>query len=313
VAGDRHAVAARPDLVVVGSISSDRITNASGQTRKTAGGAGLYAALGAATVGVRPTMAGVVSDDVPETVVAALARWADVAGLRRIPGRRLRFEITYSASGHADYRVDDASAEELISPQGVLEAYPALQAAHLCPTGTARVQADLAEALRRQTGGEGIFLSATLFGGRILAEPGRMADLARLVDVLVCSAQEAQLLTGAVSLAGAIGALIPAGRRPAIVCVTDGARGCYLLRRGRPPLTMAACPAEETDPTGAGESFAGALAARLVAGAGPVPAARAGARAAAVTVTGWGAEALFAASPPGERPPGRPRDVRWPA
>jgi ribokinase len=265
-------VAACPDLVVVGSISSDRITSASGQTRETAGGAGLYAGLGAATAGVRPATAGIVSDDVPDAVTAALAGRADVAGLRRIPGRRLRFEITYDASGRACYRVDDASAEELISPQSVLEAYPALRAVHLCPTGTARAQADLAEALRRQPGGEGIFLSATLFGGRILAEPSRMADLVRLVDVLVCSAQEALLLTGAASLAGAIGTLIPAGQRPAVVCVTDGARGCYLLRRGRPPLAMAACPAEVADPTGAGESFAGALAARLVAGAGPPPA-----------------------------------------
>jgi sugar/nucleoside kinase (ribokinase family) len=73
VAGDAATVTAAPDLVVVGSISSDRITIASGQTREVAGGAGLYAVLGAAAAGIRPGLAGIVSDDIPDGIVARLA------------------------------------------------------------------------------------------------------------------------------------------------------------------------------------------------------------------------------------------------
>lgn len=309
MAGDRTFAAAVPDLVVVGSVSSDRITSASGQTRESAGGAGLYAGLGAAVAGTRPGIAGIVSEDVPAVIITRLARRADVTGLRRIPGRRLRFEITYDTVGQAHYRIDDARCEELISPQSVLDAYPELRAAHLCPTGTASAQIDLAEALRSQPRGESAFLSVTTFRGRILAEPRRTADLVRLADALVCSAEDAMLLTGAPSLAEAIGVLTPEARRPAVVCVTDAGRGCYLLRHGHPPLAIAACPAEVADPTGAGESFAGAFAACLVAGADPAPAARAAASVAAVAVAGWGPEALFTVSP-GERPVWCPPDVR---
>lgn len=312
MADDRACVAACPDLVVVGSISSDRITSASGQTRECAGGAGLYAGLGAAAAGTRPGMAGIVSDDVPGAVITRLAVRADVTGLRRIRGRRLRFEITYDPAGQAHYRVDDACCEELISSQSVLGAYPSLRAAHLCPTGTAGAQVDLAKALRGRPGGEETFLSVTTFRRRILAEPRRMADLVCLADAVVCSAEDATLLTGAASLAEAIGVLTPASRRPAVVCVTDGGRGCHLLRRGRPPLAIAACPAEAADPTGAGESFAGAFAARVVAGADPVSAARAAASVAAIAVAGWGPEALLTVPP--EKPPAWcPPDVRRPA
>jgi ribokinase len=311
VAGDLPGVIAGPDLVVVGSISSDRITVA-GQARETAGGAGLYAGLGAAAAGVRPGIAGIVSDDIPDATLTRLAVLADVGGLRRVPGRRVRFEISYDDAGQARYSVDDARCEELISPPTVMAAYPALRAAHLCPTGTARTQVDIAAALRRQAGGQRIFLSATTFRGRILVEPGRMRGLVSLVDALVCSAEDAMLLTGAGSLAEAVSALAPCGQRPGIVCVTDAGRGLRLLRRGHAPLLIEACLAEVADPTGAGESFAGAFAARLAVGDDPPTAARAAASVAAVTVTGWGPEALLAAVP-GELPARRDQYLRRPA
>ena len=87
MAGEQQAAAASPALVVVGSISRDRITSASGQTHETAGGAGLYAGLGAVAAGIRPAMAGIVSDDLPGTIIDALSVRADVTGLRRVRGR----------------------------------------------------------------------------------------------------------------------------------------------------------------------------------------------------------------------------------
>jgi sugar/nucleoside kinase (ribokinase family) len=298
VADDLPAVACR-DLVVIGSVSRDRITSASGQTRETAGGAGLYAGLGAAAAGAWPSMVGIVSDDLPRPLIETLAGRADVTGLRRAPGRRLRFDITYDEAGQATYRVDDAQAEELISLQSVLYAYPGLRAAHLCPTGAPHTQPDLARALRARPGGEALFLSATMFRGRIRAAPGEMAELVCLLDVLVCSAEDALLLTGAANLADAIKMLTPGGPRPGLVCVTDAGQGAHLLRPGRTPLAISACPAELTDPTGAGESFAGAFAARLVAADDPVSAARIAASVAAVTVSGWGPEELLALKPGG--------------
>ena len=66
------------------------------------------------------------------------------------------------------------------------------------------------------------------------------------------AAEDALLLAGTASLRDAIGALTPAGPRPGVVCVTDAGRGAYLLRPGCLPLVIPACPADVTDPTGAG-------------------------------------------------------------
>jgi ribokinase len=85
-----------------------------------------------------------------------------------------------------------------------------------------------------------------------------------------------------------------------LVVVTDAGRGAYLLRRACTPLRIEAYPARVTDPTGAGESFAGALAARVAVGDEPASAAGAAARVASAAVAGWGPEALFASARPEE-------------
>jgi sugar/nucleoside kinase (ribokinase family) len=95
--------------------------------------------------------------------------------------------------------------------------------------------------------------------------------------------------------------------------VTDAGRGACLLRGARPPLAIEACPADVADPTGAGESFAGALAARLLAGDDPASAAGAAARVAAVAIAGWGPEALFAIEPLEESSASWRPSVRRPA
>lgn len=295
MAADALDGVAAPELLVVGSISADRITVASGETRERPGGAGLYAALGAAATGARPGIAGIVSDDVPEAVIARLSGRVDTSGLLRIPGQRLRFDITYDTDSRAHYRVDDAAAEALMTPDLVLCRCPGLRAAHLCPTGAAGTQADLAAAVRAGPGGGGVFLSATTFRNRILAEPAHVNRLVEMLDVLVCSAEDACLLAGTAELGAALRALIPAAQRPRLVCVTDGRQGAYVLRQGQPPGAVRARRARLADPTGAGESFAGALAARLAAGCDPVAAASTAARVAAITVTGWGPDSLFAA------------------
>jgi len=281
------------DLFVVGSVSDDQLTNAAGQTHQTMGGAGLYAALGAAAAGATVRISGLISDDLPPEAVAVLP--IDTTTLVRVPGRRVHFDISYDIAEHATYRTDEADAEELITQQTVLAAAGQVHAAHLCPTGCARTQADVAVALRDR----GWWLSATTFGDRIRSQPRQVRRLISLLDVLVCSAADALLLTGAVSLPEALRALTPGqADGPRIVCVTDGSHGAHLLLSGRSPAAIPALPVNLIDPTGAGESFAGALAARLHhAGVSPATvtsAAEAAARIAATTVTGWGPQALIA-------------------
>lgn len=73
------------------------------------------------------------------------------------------------------------------------------------------------------------------------------------------------------------------------VAVTQGPDGVLLSAAGEPPVTIPALPAPEiVDQTGAGDAFAGTLAARLARGE-PFPAAvRAGMAAAAISLSGQG-------------------------
>lgn len=76
-----------------------------------------------------------------------------------------------------------------------------------------------------------------------------------------------------------------------IVVVTHGAAGADLFVDGR-THHVSACPADEVDPTGAGDVFATAFLIALAQGQDPLAAARHGAACAAVVVEGVGPSAL---------------------
>ncbi len=116
--------------------------------------------------------------------------------------------------------------------------------------------------------------------------------------MLVCNAEEARLLTEQASLHGAldaIGAVIRARDHASAMCVTDGAGGEYLMTIAG-ALLVASYPTSVVDPTGADETFAGALMAAHLAGAGLAQAMVTG-TAASLAVEGIGPNRLFAATP----------------
>ena len=100
-------------------------------------------------------------------------------------------------------------------------------------------------------------------GGQVVLRPPAPAAIAAL-DVLKASREEAEVLD------------VPALRRRLTVIVTDGPRGCAVLRRDS-ELGVAAYPAEEKDATGAGDCFLAGVAAGLARGLPIEEAARLGA------------------------------------
>ncbi|HET7787465.1 MAG TPA: PfkB family carbohydrate kinase [Myxococcales bacterium] len=99
--------------------------------------------------------------------------------------------------------------------------------------------------------------------GELTLRPADPAALETL-DCLKASRQEAALID------------VQALRRRMTVLVTDGARGCDVLGRDL-EVHVAAFPAQEKDPTGAGDRFLAGFAAALLRGNDPVAAARLGA------------------------------------
>jgi sugar/nucleoside kinase (ribokinase family) len=122
------------------------------------------------------------------------------------------------------------------------------------------------------------------------ADPAAVLACARLADVFLPNAEELLRLTGATSLAAAIG--IAASWGPPVV-VKRGASGAIVAgppgRVGQTEVTEGIKPVRVRDRTGAGDAFAGALIGALCQGASLTEAVAAGNAAGSDTVSRLGA------------------------
>ncbi|MGW6456001.1 sugar kinase [Streptomyces sp. NPDC055078] len=107
-----------------------------------------------------------------------------------------------------------------------------------------------------------------------------------LCDIALPNLEEGRLLTGADSPEDVLDAFVRRG--PSIVVLKMGAQGA-LLAHGGAVTHIAPHPVDAVDATGAGDTFDGVFAARLLDGASAQEAARHAAVAAALTTTGPGA------------------------
>jgi sugar/nucleoside kinase (ribokinase family) len=114
----------------------------------------------------------------------------------------------------------------------------------------------------------------------------RFRELTEGMDVLLPSGAEACLLTGLSDPARAAARL---SRHVPLVVVTLGGDGALVARHGAVEARVPAVPAVVRDTTGAGDAFAGAFLAALLAGAGAREAAADGCRAGALAVSRVGA------------------------
>lgn len=212
-----------------------------------------------------------------------------VDALRVMPKRSTAVAfVAYDDSGGRDFwfSVPDSAAVEL-DRVALGDLGPRADWLHVCGSTLAfgGPTADAIEATAQQV------LRA---GGRVSLDPNlrpnssphalsRTAQLAGVADVLFPSEGELEAL-------GITEAELVA--RGALICNTRGSGGAIVSRDGHEPVTVAAPPAEEVDPTGAGDTFAAAFVTATRAGADPVAAARAACAIAARSVSVLGAMEL---------------------
>lgn len=290
--GDR---AAPPRLVVVGSISVDRISTPQVHGVRTLGGGGLYAALAAAT---RTTvgLVGMCSDH-PLTAGRPWRSLINDAGLITLSGRGVRFDISYDDAGRATYRTDEAIDERHLCADQLPLGFRGAAGFHLCALGDAATQLRFARRLRSGPQTRRGRLSAGTFLARIAANRSAVLQLLDTCTVFSCSTAEAAALGGVTGLQAALSWLTGVVVSPQrTVVVTDAAAGCHVVTGGT-VHHVPAYPSQVVDPTGAGEAFAGAYAACLVEGDGSLDAARYAGAVASMTVEKFGAEALLHADP----------------
>lgn len=287
-----------PEVVVVGSLVVDFVFRVARQPRPgetlTAedfgvflGGKGFNQAIAARRAGATVAMIGRLGDD----SFASLFE----AALDREGIDRGHLERGSEGTGIATPVVDRSGHNTVIvAPRANLALTPDVLNAALPTITAARVVV-----AQRETSLESIRRAGELAraaGVTFLwnAAPAGPPDpgLFQLADILVVNEIEAEAFAGLAVDDEA--RLRDAARRlqrrgPATVVVTLGARGALVVA-GERAWRLAAFPVEAVDPTGAGDAFVGALAARLAAGDPLEKAAQFANAAGALAVTGLGAE-----------------------
>jgi sugar/nucleoside kinase (ribokinase family) len=245
------AVPKADPLLIVGSIAFDDLDMPSGDHRDVLGGSATYSSL-AASFFSAVRVVGVVGDDFPAGHLEALRqRKIDTEGVEHAKGKTFRW--------HGRYSKDLASRVSLDTQLNVFGDFrPKIPAAYkktpfvLLGNIHPQLQIEVLEQIERPR-----LVAADTMNFWISGEPQALGELLKRIDLLVINDEEARQLAGVQNLRKA--ALEIQKRGPAFVLIKQGEHGA-LLFDDRGPFFVPAYPLEEVrDPTGAGDTFAGAL------------------------------------------------------
>ncbi|HMO57047.1 MAG TPA: PfkB family carbohydrate kinase [Roseiflexaceae bacterium] len=260
----------QPDFLLIGHFTRDLLDDGS----TIPGGTALYAALTAYRLGRRVA---VVSADAPLP-----ADWPQAIEQAVVAGTAPIFENRYTPQGRVQLL---HAAAEPIRHADIPPPWLAASVIHLGPI-LAEIDAALIAALPARTIGltpQGLMREWGALPGVINYRPWLPPpDLLARLGALILSIED---IKGDEALAQRY------ARDCRLVALTRGAQGSTLFIDGT-PHQIAAAPATERDPTGAGDVFAAALLVRLDETGDPLEAARFAARVAARSVEGRGASAI---------------------
>lgn len=236
-------------LVVVGSVALDTVETPKGRADDVLGGAALYFSL-AASFFTAVRMVGVVGADFPRATLDELRqRGIDLAGVEEAPGSTFRWTGRY----HEDVNVRDTLHLDLgvfadFRPK-LPEAYRDSQYVFL-----ANIDPVLQASVLDQLPAPGLVGCDTMNHWIVESRPALTALLAR-VGILVINDEEARLLSGERNVVRAAARILEMG--PRAVLIKRGEYGVIQFA-GSSVFAVPAFPLEDvTDPTGAGDCFAG--------------------------------------------------------
>jgi sugar/nucleoside kinase (ribokinase family) len=240
----------RPTLIV-GSVAFDTLHIAGKCHAKVLGGSATYAAVAAAHF-APVQLVGVVGRDFPDSATAMLrARGVDMAGLEVADGETFHWEGRYSddLSSRETLRTDlNVFADFRPRIPSSFRAAPFVMLGNIDPG----LQLEVLEQIDKPR-----FVLADTMNLWIDIRQVELKQLCGRIDLLVLNDEEAQQLTGVCNLVSAAHALLALG--PKHVIIKKGEHGALLFQRDD-VFAMPALPLPKVvDPTGAGDTFAGAL------------------------------------------------------
>lgn len=240
-------------LLVTGSIGIDTIRTPFGFSQDCVGGSAVYFSLAASFFG--PVgFVGVVGEDCPFDLKEVFGnRDVDLQGLEVRPGSR-----TFRWAGSYEGDMNEASTDGVElnvlaeAPPTVPEAFRDSEFVFLANTAPA-LQMQLLDQLR---GPE--LVAADTMNHWIVTAMDDLKELIDRIDMLVLNDGEAKLLTGQRNLVTAARSILDMG--PRIVIIKKGEHGTMMCNKDGDLFILPAFPTSVViDPTGAGDSFAGAM------------------------------------------------------
>src|SRR6201997_3527106 len=256
-------------ILVVGSVAFDNITTPSGSVENILGGAATHFAL-AASFFTEVRVVAVVGDDfTAEHENVLKKRGIDTRGIERASGKTFRWGGRYTDNlNEAKTDFTDLNVFEQFQPK-IPREYADTQFLFL-----ANIHPMLQAAVRHKMDG------VRLTGGDTMnfwinKTPHELAEMLKLVNVLLINDTEAKMIAHETNLPRAAQRVLAMG--PQALVIKHGEYGATIFFRegafggiGRHPFRAPSLPIEEVkDPTGAGDSFAGGFMGYL-AGAGEI-------------------------------------------
>ena len=237
------------EIVVVGSVALDSVRTPFGQSGEALGGSASYFSLSACHFAPVRMVAVVGEDFPPEHRALFESRGIDLSGLEIAAGRTFRWR--------GEYEVELGHAHTLETQLNVFsDFHPRLDERHRdCPyVFLANIDPELQLEVLGQVRRPRLTVSDTM-NYWIARKPDRVLEVLRQVDVALLNEEEAKSLAGETQLVRAADRLLDQGATAVIV--KKGENGALYRSREERFVTPGFPVDALTDPTGAGDSFAG--------------------------------------------------------
>ncbi|MCS7057145.1 MAG: carbohydrate kinase family protein [Thermoflexales bacterium] len=251
-------------ILVIGCASLDTL-HIGGHTYQTIGGAGLYTALAAQCAGAQATLLGPRPKPLPASL-APVARRLHWIGPEVPPELLPRLEIAHHGEGRATLVGASWGAEAQLTTEHLPDDLSPYAFVHIAALSSAHKMLDFLHACRAR-GAQRI--SAGTYYRIVQNEPATVRAIFEQADLFFMNENEAIGLWGSLRVAGRVALRTRAG---ALLFITFDRRGAIVVA-GDQATPLPADPANELDPTGAGDTFCGATLAGLARGEDAVTAA----------------------------------------
>ncbi|MBS1971297.1 MAG: bifunctional hydroxymethylpyrimidine kinase/phosphomethylpyrimidine kinase [Bdellovibrionales bacterium] len=238
------------DILVVGSLAYDSIETPSGRVDRALGGSANYFSL-AASLYAKVRVVGVVGEDYEEADYKLLKdRGVDLEGLEKVPGKTFHWEGKYEGDmNEAKTLRTELNVFEHFNPK-LPESYKNSSFVFLANI----VPALQLEVLNQVKNPQFVGMD-TMNLWIDIANADLLKVLAK-VDVILINETEAEMLTGAGNAIEAAAKIVELG--PKAVVIKRGEYGFIMFSKEEGYFVLPAFPiAKVTDPTGAGDTFAG--------------------------------------------------------